>query len=65
MPSVPQKSFYSVSEAAKILNASVRSVQDWIKSGYLKARRLNPYVDRSKYIIYKSDLEQFIKKRQN
>ena len=49
-------------QAAMVLKASPESVRDWIRSGELKASDLGS--GRSKFVIRKDDLKEFMDKRQ-
>ena len=52
--------YYSVREVMEILNRSRPTVMAYINGGLLKARKLRPDKENSKYIITETDLKAFI-----
>lgn len=55
---------YSVSEAAKILGVSIKTIHAWIGQGYFPgAYKLNPLAKRSEYRVPKSDVDNILSRR--
>jgi len=55
------KPFYTVGEAAKLLNAHQETVRRWIRSGTLLASKTGNGSAKSHYVIDAADIEQFMR----
>lgn len=49
--------FITTKDVAKIMGVHIRTVENWIRAGDLKA-----YKPKTRYVIHKDDLNEFLKK---
>lgn len=53
--------YYSVPEVAKILGVHRNTVDYWVRMGYVKAEKKNPFVSRPQYKIPVAELKRIQK----
>lgn len=59
--SEPKKTYYTVSEIAKLKDVTTQTVRDWISAGYIPAQKVNPNKPGSPFRIRKTaEMERFI-----